>query len=234
MFYSATITMLDCPDSLDSISHQLLAKTNLVHPPNKAKDEILTAIIADLHVHPTLEALLHILNADLPSAHFLVRHMQAPPAVEGMLLHGILHRAEGDFNNARAWVEDVADVCEGFVPKKRSEGQRLDERAAKEVQGGEGFAGSLISYVYGEEHPRKLIDDVEALRKKKQSQRLNGDEDMIEKGIRRELARILEWCKGKFRTGQLLDASSAWVKNSEEISGISRDMVSGGRGYRTF
>jgi hypothetical protein len=47
--------------------------------PNKA----FTARISGLQLHPTLEAALHLLNADLASAHFLVRHMQGPPAVEG-------------------------------------------------------------------------------------------------------------------------------------------------------
>ena len=35
--------------------------------------------------------------------------MQAPPAFEGMFLHGILHRIEGDYDNARAWYGNVAD-----------------------------------------------------------------------------------------------------------------------------
>ena len=50
----------------------------------------LSAKIAALEVHPTLEALLHILNDDLASAHFLVRHMEVrlavPPASETRLL----------------------------------------------------------------------------------------------------------------------------------------------------
>ncbi|RMZ15499.1 hypothetical protein D0860_01578 [Hortaea werneckii] len=54
--------------------------------------------ITTLSLHPTLEALLHILNSDLASAHFLVRKMQAPPAYEGMLIHAVLHRVEGDYH----------------------------------------------------------------------------------------------------------------------------------------
>lgn len=65
--------------------------------------------IASLSVHPVLEAALHILNLDLPSAHFLLRHMQAPPAWEAMYLHGVLHRVEGDLANARAWYGDVRE-----------------------------------------------------------------------------------------------------------------------------
>ena len=35
--------------------------------------------------------------------------MQAPPAYEGVLLYAILHRIEGDYDNARAWYKNVAD-----------------------------------------------------------------------------------------------------------------------------
>lgn len=45
---------------------------------SSAYDSSLSSSIAALSLHPTLEALLHILNNDLPSAHFLVRHMQSP------------------------------------------------------------------------------------------------------------------------------------------------------------
>ncbi|KAI9752666.1 MAG: hypothetical protein M1815_000370 [Lichina confinis] len=77
-------------------------------PPSKAHTPSLTSVIASLALHPTLEAALHMLNHDLVSAHFLVRHMQAPPAYEGMLLHAILHRIEGDYDNARVWYRDVS------------------------------------------------------------------------------------------------------------------------------
>jgi hypothetical protein len=65
--------------------------------------------IAELSIHPTLEAILHILNADLASAHFLCRHMQNAPAWEGMYIHGLLHRVEGDIENAKSWYRDVAE-----------------------------------------------------------------------------------------------------------------------------
>lgn len=35
--------------------------------------------------------------------------MEAKPAVEGMFVHGILHRVEGDYRNAEAWYGDVKD-----------------------------------------------------------------------------------------------------------------------------
>ena len=219
--------------SLESISGRLLSTTNLVRPPQKAQDVHLTAKIADLRLHPAIEALLHILNADLPSAHFLVRRMQAPPAVEGMLLHSILHRAEGDFNNARAWMGDVVDACEGWVPKQRSEGQRLDHEIVEKMRKQKGVEESLVEYAYREEDPKALTDDVESFRKTK-GQKTNKNGERIEERIRSELSRILEWCAEKFGREEWADASSAWTKDSEEINATKNDMVSGTKGYRKF
>lgn len=72
-------------------------------------DKTSTDAISSLSIHPTLESVLHLLNSDLPSAHFLCRHMQNKPAWEGMYIHGILHRIEGDYRNAEAWYGDVAE-----------------------------------------------------------------------------------------------------------------------------
>jgi len=74
-----------------------------------AYDKDLSSKIAAASLHPTLESLLHILNGDLSSAHFLCRHMQNRPAWEGMYIHGLLHRVEGDYRNAEAWYGDVSE-----------------------------------------------------------------------------------------------------------------------------
>lgn len=124
-------------------------------PPSKPISPAFTARISSLSLHPTLEAALHILNHDLPSAHFLVRHMQAPPAHEGMFLHGILHRVEGDYDNARAWYGDVAGSevfkevwneggeeeakafigrVEGFVKKKEGDREALERESLREIK----------------------------------------------------------------------------------------------------
>jgi hypothetical protein len=136
-------TMLET-HSLDSLSQKLLPSTRLAQPPHHSTFPKLTGAIADLSLHPTIETVLHMLNSDLPSAHFLVRRMQAPPAVEGMLLHGILHRAEGDFDNSRAWISDVQDACEGYQPKKKSEGQKLDSDVFSKTKGGKDQESSRI------------------------------------------------------------------------------------------
>ncbi|KAF2129025.1 hypothetical protein P153DRAFT_386219 [Dothidotthia symphoricarpi CBS 119687] len=220
------------PHTLASLSTLLLTTTTLIHAPQKPTHPALASHISALALHPTLEATLHILNADLPSAHFLVRHMQAPPAVEGMLLHGILHRCEGDMRNSRLWVGDVADICEGFVPKKREEGERLGEEVMRGIEG-RGMEKGFLEHVYGGERPEGVIDEVEAWRKMKGA----GKEEQgrkLEESIRGELERVLEWCRKKFGEGEWVDATSAWVKNSEEIQKISDDMVSGDKGWRKF
>lgn len=220
--------------SLDSLSRKLYPSTRLAIPPHHSTFPELTAAITDLRLHPTIEAALHLLNSDLPSAHFLVRHMQAPPAVEGMLLHGILHRAEGDFDNSRAWISDVKDACEGFQPKKKDEGQKLDQGISDKTRSGTGVEQTLVEYVYGASEPSELIDDVEAFRKKKGSQRGEKEEEQLEERSREELRLVIEWCKVKFGAAEWMDATKAWEKNSEEISKISGDMVSGGKGHRDF
>ncbi|KAI9870540.1 MAG: hypothetical protein M1830_004118 [Pleopsidium flavum] len=79
--------------------------------------------------------------------------MQAAPAYEGMYLHGILHRIEGDYDNARAWYGDVAgsevfgkvwgskEEGVGFIGRveglwKRKEGDRgvLERESLREIR----------------------------------------------------------------------------------------------------
>ena len=144
--------------TFDDLYAHLLTLPPPLLPPGKATDPKLTDKISSLYLHPTLEAAFHILNADLPSAHFLVRHMQADPAFEGMYLHGILHRIEGDYDNARAWYKNVADSDifksswssreEGmaFIDKverlqKRKEGNKeaLGQESVEEIKRAIGF-----------------------------------------------------------------------------------------------
>jgi hypothetical protein len=65
------------------------------------------AQIADAGVHPALESVLHLLNDDLFSAHFLLRKMQEDKWCK--YLHGILHAREGDILNAKCWFRDTPD-----------------------------------------------------------------------------------------------------------------------------
>ncbi|CAJ2513274.1 Uu.00g013930.m01.CDS01 [Anthostomella pinea] len=174
----------------------------LPSPSLSPHEKSLTHSISCLSIHPTLEALLHILNADLTSAHFLCRHMQNEPAWEAMYIHGLLHRVEGDYRNAEAWYGNVAD-----------------SEVFRSCWPGPG----------GSEEARGFIRRVEALRKEK-----IGDEKKLEEDSKREIERLVEWCRDKFGIGKVEDARSVWVEPSEEHRQMAAKMVVGGEGWRQF
>ena len=129
--------------------------------------------------------------------------MQAAPAYEGMLLHGILHRVEGDYENARAWYGDVA---------------------ASEI------FGRVWPGLGGKEDALGFIDGVEGLRKRRE-----GDKQALEEESAREVKAVVEFCREKFGSGRVLDASGAWKQPEDEgRRKVGRDMVVGGEGWREF
>ncbi|KAI7161789.1 hypothetical protein KC349_g2495 [Hortaea werneckii] len=191
--------------------------------------------ITTLSLHPTLEALLHILNSDLASAHFLVRKMQAPPAYEGMMIHAVLHRVEGDYRNAEAWYSDVF----------HGEGQERGGRGCLERCWGSGREGL--------ERCLGFVRRVEGLRKKKTvpvgkkgdgvregsgvgegyEEQQTGLED-LERESRREIEALVAWCVERFGTGKCEDATQVWVRDREEVREMKKEMVVGGEGWRQF
>jgi hypothetical protein len=204
-------TMSNPHQTFETIYASLLTHPAPLLPPARPRTPSLTATISSLSLHPTLEAALHILNADLPSAHFLVRHMQAAPAHEGMYLHGILHRIEGDYDNARAWYGDVAE-------------SDVFRRVWGEKEGGkEGALG--------------FVGRVEALRKAKgkgEGKGVREEREGLERESGREIGGVVEWCVGRFGTEAWGDASAVWTRPDEVHRVVGNEMVSGGKGYREF
>ena len=174
------------------------------HPHSAA----LRAAIASLALHPTLETALHILNADLPSAHFLVRHMQAAPAHEAMFLHGILHRVEGDYDNARAWYADVT--------------------------GSAVFGAVWTGEAGGEAAAWRLIDEVERLRKGSPKDKAEVDVEELGGRSLAEIRRVMAFCEAKFGTGRVEDARGIWVGMDAKSKAQSAGMIVGGEGWREF
>ncbi|KAI5853397.1 hypothetical protein BZA05DRAFT_451583 [Tricharina praecox] len=197
------------PTPRPTLTHLLrhLSRSPPLHNPRHPRSASLTATISSASLHPTLEAALHLLNGDLPSAHFLVRHMQSPPAVEGMLLHGILHRIEGDYDNARAWYSDV-DQAGAEVLGVAWVGGKEGGKGGGE--GGGGWSG--------------FIDAVE--RSKREGREEREDVALVEEGGR-ELNAVLEFCRKRFGDGEVLDASDAWVRPSEKIKNMGQGQVTG-------
>ncbi|KAL9097772.1 MAG: hypothetical protein Q9165_000098 [Trypethelium subeluteriae] len=226
-------------------------------------DAVLTPAVSSLQLHPTIEALLHLLNSDLPSAHFLCRHMQAPPAVEGMLLHAILHRIEGDWNNSRAWVGDVGsdqgneedrdhkmdDVSEASTQHSfEPANERPDVADGEKVGEGQdrrGRGSRLLRYVY-ESLPLSTSSNDFASGEPVQMAlelissvetfrtRHEGSEEALENALLHETNQLLDWCVREFGEGRWGDASSAWVRPEEKVRKIGEEMVSGEGGWRKF
>ncbi len=132
--------------------------------------------------------------------------MQSPPAYEGMYLHGILHRIEGDYDNARAWYGNVEES--------------------------EVFA----SVWEGEGGWRAFIDGVEKLNKGKGGKGEQWEEEkrkLEEKSVW-EVKKVVEWCRRRFGEERVEDAREAWVRPSEEHRKMGEEMTSGGEGFRKF
>lgn len=161
--------------------------------------------IAELSMHPTLESILHILNSDLPSAHFLCRHMQNDPAWEGMYIHGILHRVEGDLENAKAWYGDVSE-----------------KECYESVWGKNGL-----------DDGKDFLDRSGALRQKKGGD-ADAEMAALSELSQKEFNNLTEFCKQRFGAGVMTDATQAWAEPSEELREIAAKMLVGGEGWRQF
>ncbi|KAI5804412.1 hypothetical protein EDC01DRAFT_611033 [Geopyxis carbonaria] len=162
----------------------------------------LSSDITDLRLHPALEAALHLLNHDLSSAHFLLRKMQSLPAAEGMFLHGILHRIEGDFPNALAWYSDVAETD---VVAKVWGGKGYGKEGDKPGERGKKFVEAVQLYV----------------------EKGEGERGMLEQESGREIGGVVEWCLEKWGTEEWRDARDAYVRPSEKIKKAGEAQVTG-------
>lgn len=198
------------------------------------KSQSNVATISSLSLHPTLESILHILNGDLPSAHFLLRHAQSKPAWEMMYLHGILHRIEGDIDNARAWYGDVEDQ---EVLKTVWNQMRTEDEAADVTTRWKAFLSRV----------ERWRDSIKARNGSKGQLSKDGayagidwgkEEQELRDQSLEEIKKVLEFCENKFGTGHIKDASSIWIQESQKHGGkikdIKSDMIVGGEGWRKF
>ncbi len=69
--------------------------------PTGVYDEALTEEIAATTGPATAKAGLYLLNDDLPRAHALAQSVEGDPL--GDYWHALIHRREGDYDNARYW-----------------------------------------------------------------------------------------------------------------------------------
>ncbi|KAL2064887.1 hypothetical protein VTL71DRAFT_4027 [Oculimacula yallundae] len=242
-------------ETFSSIYSRLTSHSSPLLPPSTPHSRALTSQIAALQLHPTLESALHILNADLVSAHFLLRHMQSPPAWEGMFLHGILHRIEGDYDNARMWYSDVAkdesesdeNIYENVWGNVRGDDggeQGMDGKGKTFKDLGEGIKEVKFSerkeYGWGGSKERELdagqrfLNAVQAFKETKAALRNEEVGKRLQVESKREIETAVEWCERKFGSEKWEDAREAWVVNGEEVAKASDAMLRGDKGTRKF
>jgi hypothetical protein len=130
--------------------------------------------------------------------------MQAAPQYESMVLHGILHRIEGDYENARAWYRDAKD-----------------SEVFRAVWGEDGLGKAM-----------DFLRRIEVLRKETKNEDIS-EVHQLQDGSKREIKTLLEFCEKKFGTQKVEDASAIWVQD-EKSSRKGSDMVIGGEGWRQF
>ncbi|KIP07771.1 hypothetical protein PHLGIDRAFT_408501 [Phlebiopsis gigantea 11061_1 CR5-6] len=223
---------------------QLLALPAPLYPaagrfPADGLDAALQAQTAALLAHPALECAYHLLNHALYPAHFLVRHMQNARA--GQHLHGILHRIEGDYANARVWYREASGL-----------GERANEATVRE--GEEEFVrfwSGVAGVGAGDDERRRkekaldaamaYLDRVEKLKNASKGQvqdagRGTEERKDLEKLSRAELVSVVEWIAAKYGWGRWNggDASRAYTESTDEQKREMVDQQSGGEGFRKF
>ncbi|KIW71297.1 hypothetical protein PV04_03479 [Phialophora macrospora] len=221
--YTATLESLLPP----SCPHHVLSL-----PVSPCKPHVPSHTISDLSVHPVLESGLHILNMDLPAAHFLLRHMQAAPAWEAMYLHGLLHRIEGDLDNTRAWYGDVKESA-AFKWVWGGMNSERDGSSNKMTSSEEAFQ-SAMSFLDGlEVYKNSLLPAKAASHRRPSGKDVPVEAELADVSLR-EIRRLLSFCEEKFGIDSVGDASDVWVSMSEKHADKANQMISGGEGWRVF
>jgi hypothetical protein len=201
-------------------------------PTSPHKPLIPSQEIASLSLHPVIESLLHILNGDLPSAHFLCRHAEVKPKWESMYVHGILHRVEGDLDNARAWYGDVKD-SEAFVSvwSEANDGDSNGEVLEITNQRWGAFLDGLEFY---RDRTRKRDGDSDY----HHVENWKAEEERLRETSLWEIKKLLGRCEDKFGVREVQDASDEFLGKVEsgdaELAKQAESMVTGGEGWRKF
>jgi hypothetical protein len=226
---------------------QLLAQpAPLYHAPSPVPsaglDPTLQPRIASLLVHPALEAALHLLNHALLPAHFLVRKMQNVRV--GQHLHGVLHRVEGDYDNARVWYAEASGLGERTDAKTEhaGEGCFVGFWSGVARKGGLGESGEAKGDAeLAKEAALAFIARVQALKAHSKGQTQDagaGTEERreLERVSRAELVAIVEWAASKYGWGKWNggDGSEAYTESTEEQKEEMKRQQGGGEGFRKF
>jgi hypothetical protein len=158
--------------------------------------------------------------------------MQAAPAWEAMYLHGLLHRIEGDLDNARAW---YGDVKESEVFKRVWGGMNPEEDdPSNQTASSETAFQSAMSFLDAiEVHKDSLLSAKACSDRISSHNDVPGKDELADVSLR-EIRRLLSFCEEKFGIGPLVDASDVWVSMNEKHADKAGQMITGGEGWRVF
>ena len=126
------------PPTIQEIADRLRTRDPLPPlVPAQAFDPALTARINAAEAPPLVKIVLHLLNDDLGAAHPPAQAMEGNPLAD--YGHAIIHRREGDYDNARYWLRRIGPLPllgmiygpdpaapAAFVERCRAVGRRRD------------------------------------------------------------------------------------------------------------
>ena len=96
---------MNARDPVDDILDRLRNRVSWPLRPEAVFDGKLAASIAALDATDAVKAGLHLLNDDLASAHELAQAHEGDKTCD--YWHAVVHRREGDFDNAKYWLRQV-------------------------------------------------------------------------------------------------------------------------------
>jgi hypothetical protein len=91
--------------SFEEIFDVLTGRRGIPLQPERVFDPTLTPSIDDLDAPDAVKAGLHLLNDDLVRAHEIAQAYEGDKTCD--YWHAIVHRREGDFDNAKYWLHHV-------------------------------------------------------------------------------------------------------------------------------
>jgi hypothetical protein len=190
--------------------------------------------IADARLHPLLESVLHLMNDDLFSAHFLLRKMQEVDWAKW--LHGILHAREGDMCNSKCWYRDTPAKLLRLVyatDSSKDDAHSLASHALDHFSLALGRTPSIIrentvesrlAIEAGKAYTEAELEDLT------HSRTLDDFEKKSRQDCWDELRAILHQLEEAYGWGEV-DGTQVYTKDSQETKDKDRVL---GEGWRTF
>jgi hypothetical protein len=175
---------------LPSLSPQNIWHPGLVHDIAALSEETLAGGYPDGNLSaPAWKAALHLWNDDLVAAHELVQELHS---ATGSVLYGIVHRREGDYDNARYWFVRSGDHPAYHGLQARASALLESEHVASGLIGQALYA----MQVQGSWNPSLFTNTIEI-----HEMRMNGDDaglrSLLERLQQLELEAMLRFIGGR-------------------------------------